>query len=92
MTKQPNKPTQYTQADVQRLAAAGKHADIDRYRLAGHLDDLLGIVRHYPPKQGQWSSADVSALTAERRHVEIAAARAAGQLDDVLRGTDPDAA
>jgi hypothetical protein len=36
-------PTQLTQQDVKRLAAEGKHEEINKAREAGQLNDLLGI-------------------------------------------------
>lgn len=39
------RPTQLTEADVKRLAAAGNHAEIVKAQNEGRLDDYLGLTR-----------------------------------------------
>lgn len=78
------KPVQLTEADVHRLYAAHKYEAIDRIRAAGQLDDMLGIVRHYPPPSGQWTRDDLDSMHRAERYSEIAAASAAGQLAHLL--------
>jgi hypothetical protein len=39
------RPTQLTEADVKRLSAAGKHAEIVKAQSEGRLDDYLGLTR-----------------------------------------------
>ena len=39
------RPTQLTEADVKRLSAAGKHAEIVKAQNEGRLDDYLGLTR-----------------------------------------------
>jgi hypothetical protein len=39
------RPSQLTEADVKRLSAAGKHAEIVKARSEGRLDDYLGLNR-----------------------------------------------
>jgi hypothetical protein len=39
------RPTQLTEADVKRLSAAGKHAEIVKAQQEGRLDDYLGLTR-----------------------------------------------
>ncbi len=87
-----SKPVQLTAADVHRLTRLGRPDEVERHRLAGRLDDILGIERAYPPDVGQWSADDFAAMNREGRFTEIEAARAAGHLADILDGTDPDAA
>lgn len=40
-TRKESRPAQLTKADVQRLAKEGKHAEIEKARTEGRLDDLL---------------------------------------------------
>lgn len=40
-TRKESRPSQLSKADVQRLAAEGKHAEIEKARKEGRLDDLL---------------------------------------------------
>lgn len=87
MTTKPEGPEQLTDAEVKRLYAAGKFEQIERARLDGRLDELLGIVRHQPPTGDQWTAADLNAMHAAGRFDEINAARTAGQLNTLFGAT-----
>lgn len=42
-TRKESGPAQLTQADVKRLMAEGKHTEVEKARVEGRLNDLLGI-------------------------------------------------
>lgn len=42
-TRKESRPAQLTEADVKKLAAEGKHAEIEKARTEGRLNELLGV-------------------------------------------------
>ncbi len=79
-SRKTTRPVQFARSDLAHMTPA----EIEDARLAGSLDDLLEITRHWPPKSGQWTVEDLNAMVRDGRHDEIDAARAAGQLAQLL--------
>lgn len=70
---------QLTRADLERMSAAGEHADIVQARRDGRLNVAMGLPA--PHKPGDiLTRDDVRKLAAEGRHTEIAQARAEGRI------------
>lgn len=71
---------QLTLEDVKRLAAQGKHGDIEEARLAGKLNVILGGHAPVAP-DARLTLDDVRLLASQGRHEEIAQAREDGRID-----------
>jgi hypothetical protein len=72
-------------AEQRKRGAAGAR-QIEKARVEGRLNTLLGIESHTPKNDDAWTEEDVRKLYAERRYHEIEAARKAGKLSHLLNG------